>query len=112
MSTLITFKSRASADITMVADTAKTIMRIIGKPLGERGVLTIEELPQALARLEAAIAASKDHEGDLARRAAGSTPHSMADEPEELVSIDQRAWPMREMLRESQAMGSEVVWGI
>jgi Domain of unknown function (DUF1840) len=112
MSTLITFKSRASADITMVADTARTIMSIIGKPLGERGVITIEELPEALARLDAAMHAGKDHEGDLARRAAGSTPHSMADEPEEQIAIDQRAWPMREMLRASQVFGSEVVWGL
>lgn len=111
MSTLITFKSRASADITMVADTAKTIMNIIGKPLGERGVITIEELPQALARIDAAMHAGKDHEGDLARRAAGSTPHSMADAPAEEITIDQRAWPMREMLRESRDLGSEVVWG-
>ena len=112
MSTLITFTSRASADVTTMADTARTILSIIGKSFGERGVITVAEIPEALARLDAAIGAGRNHDEQLAAKSAGATPHSMANVPAGSVSVDQRAWPIREMLRESRDANADVMWGV
>ncbi len=96
MSNMITFKSRATADVSMLVDTAQYVLGIVGKHLGERGVITVDELPVALAKLEAAMAAD----------------HAAPDDHPEHVRIDRRAWPMREMLREALAARSDVLWGV
>src|ERR1700735_2287394 len=63
---LITFKSRAAPDVQMLDDLAKYLLGIVGKPLGERGVITHHEVDQAIVKLEAAImvdkAASAEHD--------------------------------------------------
>ena len=56
---LITFKSHASQDLIMMRDLAVTLLGIIGKHLGERGVITIEELPRCIHILEAAVTDAK-----------------------------------------------------
>lgn len=112
MSPLITFKSRACADVTMGADTARTLLTVIGKTAGERGVITPEEIPAALARLDAAMRAGKEHDGELARNSAGATPHATDAIYVATVAIDQRAWPMREMLRQSGDAKTDILWGV
>jgi hypothetical protein len=55
---LVTFKSEADADIVMYRKHAEPILQMLGKDV-ERGILTPEELPQAIAQLEAAIEADR-----------------------------------------------------
>ena len=55
---LVTFKSEADADIVMYRKHAEPILRLLGKDV-ERGILTPEALPQAIATLEAAIEADR-----------------------------------------------------
>lgn len=107
---LIKFTSPASPDVTLHPETATIVLRIIGKAMGERGVITAAELPDALVKLDAAIRLGKDHDGALAKAAAGSTPHAAHDE--DAISIDQRAWPFREMLRESRDQSVDILWGV
>lgn len=109
---LITFKSRASADVTMLIDTAKYILGVLGKPLGERGVITAAEVPEALARLDAAIEAGKRHEELGSHTGSAALHHSERNAHPDLVRIDQRAWPIREMLRESRDANADVMWGV
>ena len=109
---LITFKSRASADVTMLVDTAKYILGVLGKPLGERGVITAAQVPDALARLDAAIEAGKKHEDLLRHNGSAALHHSERDTHPEVIRIDQRAWPIREMLRDSRDANSDVMWGV
>ena len=109
---LITFKSRASADVTMLTDTAKYILAVLGKPLGERGVIMAAEVPAALARLDAAIEAGKKHEAMLSHNGSAALHHSERDTHPDVVRIDQRAWPIREMLRESRDANADVMWGV
>ena len=49
---IVTFKSNAAGEIYMFRETAEKIFKVIGKPLGIRGVLTPEELPAAIAALK------------------------------------------------------------
>ncbi len=109
---LITFKSRASADVTMLVDTAKYILGVLGKHLGERGVITAAEVPDALARLDAAIEAGKKHDEMLRHNGSAALHHSERDTHPEVIRIDQRAWPIREMLRESRDANADVMWGV
>jgi hypothetical protein len=110
---LVTFKSAASADVIMFGDAAKNLIAILGKdPDDPKGIVTVEQLPEAIARLRAAI------EEDRARHA----EHGEADEEAEResgrtgmgapVSLAQRAWPLLEMLEFSQREDVPVVWGV
>ena len=51
---IVTFKSKAAGEIFMFRETAEKIFKVIGKPLGLRGVLTPEEIPDAIAALKKA----------------------------------------------------------
>ncbi|WP_042883789.1 DUF1840 domain-containing protein [Cupriavidus necator] len=106
---LITFKSHAAQDLIMMKDLAMTLLGIIGKRLGERGVITVEELPTAIHKLEAAVAdARKPHPAD----SAVETATSRDEEEEEPLHLGQRAYPFLDMLRASQREGTNVMWGV
>ncbi|MEM5430678.1 DUF1840 domain-containing protein [Cupriavidus oxalaticus] len=106
---LITFKSHAAQDLIMMKDLAITLLGIIGKHLGERGVITVEELPRAIQKLEAAVAdARRPHPADAAVE---GKPEADEDE-EEPLHLGQRAYPFLDMLRASQREGTNVLWGV
>jgi hypothetical protein len=102
---LITFKSHASQDLIMMKDLAVVLLGIIGKTLGERGVITAEEMPQAIRKLEAAVVDDKHK----------PPPPQTQDEEErheEPLHLGQRAYPLLDMLRESQKENTAVMWGV
>ncbi len=110
---LYTFKSEASADVLMLGDAAKELVAILGKdPQDTKGIVTVEQLPGAIARLKAAI------EEDRARRAARTEADEEADREAgrtgmaAAVSLAQRAWPLLDMLETAQREGVPVVWGV
>ncbi|MBV8271724.1 MAG: DUF1840 domain-containing protein [Cupriavidus sp.] len=105
---LITFKSHASQDLIMMKDLAITLLGIIGKHMGERGVIKAEEMPAAIRKLEAAVQdAKKVHPAE-------STVHPGKEDEreEEPLHLGQRAYPFLDMLRASAKEGSDVMWGI
>ncbi len=55
---LVTFKSKAAAEILMYEAHAKPILDLLGKDI-ERGVITADETGQAIERIESEIAARK-----------------------------------------------------
>lgn len=115
---LITFKSSASAKIIMLDSLAQKLLRIIGKPLGARGVIRPEELSSAIQRLEGAIAAEqRERETHTAAQAEPCTqhvsPHEIEDTAEsEPLRLAQRAFPLLDMLRAAQREKADIVWGI
>lgn len=52
---LITFKSPASADVMMFGEVAEKMLEIIGKEPSGKGIITVENLPAAIARMKDAI---------------------------------------------------------
>ena len=99
----ITFKTKACGDVTMLDANAKQVLGIIGKEFGVRGVITAAEAPQAVVRLQAAIAAD-----------GGAAPDEEA-EPEAArayVPLRTRAQPFIEMLKRANARGSDILWGV
>ncbi len=105
---LVTFSSKAGADILMLSQHAKPIMRIAGKVMDKdipvRGVFTPEQLVDAISALEHAIAleqpaAPKDDDDDQARDAL-SLP----------VGLRQRAHPLLDLMRRSVQAGAPLTW--
>lgn len=109
---LIRFKSSASADVTMPPETASFVLGIIGRPITERGIITVEQLPDALARLEAAIRAEEEHRATLHRHGGSALHRHDRDAHPEVARIDHRGWAMREMLKQACDEGVNVMWGV
>jgi hypothetical protein len=106
---LVTFKSKAAAEILMYAIHAKPILDLLGKDI-ERGVITADETEHAIERIESEIAA---------RRA--TRPATTVDDeehvdpvtgPGEAVSFGARAYPLLEMLRAAHREHEFVMWGV
>ncbi len=57
---LVVFRSKAAGEIYMFAETARRIFDILGKDDTPRGVITADQVPDALARLTAAVDAEKE----------------------------------------------------
>lgn len=108
---IVKFKSKAAGDIVMFRDNAEQLLKIMGKELGERGVIQPAELPQAYAQLVAAVNHDKlAHSEPSDDELEDLDPH----EKEALrnkVSLAQRAYPLLKMLEAAQAKAVDVHWG-
>ena len=52
---LYKFKSRATADLIMLEPQGRQIVSLIGKTPGASGIVTVAQIPAAIAALEAAV---------------------------------------------------------
>jgi hypothetical protein len=109
---LVVFRSKAAGEIYMFAETARRIFDILGKDDTPRGVITADQVPDALARLTAAVDAEKEalraaqKQSDEAERRGDEAAAARA------VSLGQRAFPLIEMLRAAQKKKVDVTWGV
>jgi len=106
---VITFQSDASGDVMMFDEVAHRMMDLMGKEHTQRGVVTVEQMPECIARLKAAIAED--------RAKAVAQTHGEAGEGEESflaarVSLAQRAIPLVELLERSLERQKPVLWGV
>lgn len=107
---LYRFKSQATADVVMLEANARQLFDITGKAPTRTGIFTVEQMPAAIAALEAAIrheAQQGPHHGD----ALAAEEHE-ADAAVQHVALHQRAAPLIDMLKRSHAEGKDVVWGV
>ncbi len=96
---LVTFTTKAYADITMFGDVALTMLRKMGHSATVPGAILAADVPEALSRLTAAIDAEK------------SSPllaDKDADEP--VVSMAHRALPLINLLTAAAKAESNVMW--
>ena len=104
---LIAYKSAASADLITFEKNAQDMLEALGKGRSEgKGIFTVAQLPDAIARLRKAIAE------DPARPAAPPEEAAAEDSPEEGASFHQRAVPLLEMLERALHEGVPVTWGV
>ncbi|KND61327.1 hypothetical protein BVER_04216c [Candidatus Burkholderia verschuerenii] len=107
---LITFKSPAAPDVMMLENLAEYLLGIIGKPLGERGVITHDEMPAAIEKLEAAVSVDKqqraEHDGHFHE---GEERHEHHEIP---IGLAQRAYPFLDILRLSHKENKDILWGV
>lgn len=109
---LFTFKSEASADVIMLEKDAKKIIALLGKDGNDtQGIVTVEQLPAAIASLRKAIdedrerQSQRSEEDEAADREAGRTGMAAP------VGIAQRGWPVLQMLEQSLKEKVPVIWG-
>lgn len=100
------FKSQAAADVIMLQINAEQMLRIIGKEPSAQGIVTVEQIPAAIAALESAVAA---HE---TAQSTGDTATASENVVGDGVMLRQRAAPFIELLRSSAEAGKNVVWGV
>lgn len=106
---LVTFSSKAGADILMLAQHAKGLLKIIGKvddkDLLTRGVLMPEQLQAAIANIEQAIATepkqSQEEDEDL------DQPRNPLSLP---VGLKQRSYPLLDLLKRASEQQVPVMW--
>jgi hypothetical protein len=107
---LITFKSPAAPGVIMLENLAEYLLGIIGKQLTARGVITHDEIPAAIQKLEAAVVTDKreraEHDGRFHEGEEGHEPHELP------IGLAQRAFPFLDMLRLAQKHDKDILWGV
>jgi len=101
------FRSKSAGDVIMMGPSGDQVLRIIGKSPAPTGIIEPAAMPAAIAAIERAIVAEDD-----ARKQAETEAEGKKLPPRDAVSLRQRAWPLVEMMKRSQAEGHEVVWGV
>ena len=114
---LITFKSKAAADIVMYKEHAQRILDLLEKDIN-RGIITHADTQKAISAIEAAIQDSRAHSvSDFVKHDVNShpQPNTAGDhdhERVEQVSFASRAFPLLQMLKAANEQGNDVVWGV
>lgn len=107
---LISFRSKAGAEVLMLSDHAAPLLRAAGKSLPdafpERGVFTPEQLPQAIAGIEKAVALAPHHPEDQEADPDAPPVHPMARP----VGLQQRAYPLLDLMKKALVKGVNVTW--
>ncbi|MET3493674.1 DUF1840 domain-containing protein [Variovorax boronicumulans] len=105
---LYRFKSRAAPDFVMLEVHARQLLDIVGKSAAPQGIITVDQIPAAIAAIDAA----------LAREAGNAHNHDDyaveghdSDAEKQHVGLHQRAAPLLHMLKDSLADGKDVTWG-
>lgn len=96
---LVTFTTKAYADITMFGDVAHALLKKMGHSGTVPGAIRAADVPAALNRLTAAIAAEKF-----------PSPVADQDADEPAVSIAHRALPLIYLLTAAAKAGDDVMW--
>ena len=107
---LYRFKTKNAGDVIMLEPNGKRVLEIIGKEPGPQGIVLVEQLPVAIAALQAAVA---QDELEFAQARAAFEAGQTRESPEgQGVHLRQRVQPFIEMLRISLQHGDPVVWGV
>ncbi len=102
---LITFKSKASGDVIMFGDVGTRLLNIMGKGADKQGIITVEQLPQAIARLKQVAAETPPPPPTR------ETTDAKGEKVEPAISLALRAVPLIELLEYSLKANVPVTWG-
>lgn len=102
---LVKFHSSTSGEILMFADVARQVVACIGKEPLAKGVITFEELPEAIGRISAAIARAK---AEPEPGAPAETDRPDEDLPK--ISLAQRFVPLLQLLQRTLGNEGYVLW--
>ena len=96
---LVKFDTKVGA-ITMFGDIAVALLKAMGNSGTVPGALLAQDIPPALERLKAAVAAAPAAEGGRGEQ----------EQKEPKVSLRQRAYPLIDLLERSAKAGADVLW--
>lgn len=106
---LYEFRSSATGTVTMVSQTCRQILEIIGKSPDATGIITVAQIPAAIAALEKA---ARTEPAPVEDQHDEQDQDERDDPPEPHVSLQQRVAPLIEMLRAAHAANADVTWGV
>lgn len=109
---IVIFKSPAAGDVIMFGDVAHRLMNVMGKEATPQGTVTVEQLPDAIARVRAAIDLDKQSRAGLQDEELPESEASGDGGKRPFVSLAQRAAPLLELLQWSLKKKKPVVWGV
>ena len=107
---IVTFRSKAHADIMMFGDIAVNLLKLMGHSGTVPGAFLAEEVPTALDHLKKAIAA---HKAEAHKATVDDEPDSAQDDDdsgERTVDLAHRALPLIELLEASATAKCDVMW--
>jgi uncharacterized protein DUF1840 len=96
---LVKFDSKVGG-ITMFGDIAVALLKAMGHSGTVPGALLAKDIPPALERLKAAVAAAPAEENRRDKQ----------DREESKVSLRQRAYPLIDLLERATQAGADVLW--
>lgn len=97
------FKSKASGDIIMLGAHGDTVLRLLGREPSPTGIIEVVDMTAAIIALRRAA--------DAADVGIDAAPRTDGD-PDSVVSLRRRVWPLIEMLQRAQAAAVPIVWGV
>lgn len=100
------FKSRATGSIIMTEPVGNALLEAIGREPSGQGAITTEQMPDAIAKLEALSAANPPEDIDEEDMPIDELGRKVVP-----VSLSQRAFPLLDMLRTALKAGKDVTWG-
>lgn len=106
---IVTFRSKAHADIIMFGDIAISLLKLMGHSGTVPSALLAEDVPSALERLKTAIAAHQatvEDESDSVQE----EEKEEEDSDERTVNLAHRALPLIELLEASATAKCNVMW--
>jgi hypothetical protein len=103
------FKSKAAGDVIMMGPAGDQVLRCIGREPAAQGILEVTAMAAAMSAIEQAVVADEAAREAAKKEAAAEGRHLP---PGDGVTLRQRAWPLLEMMKRSQAAGQPIVWGV
>ncbi len=101
------FKSQSDGDVIMLEVNGDQMLTIVGIEPSAQGIITVVQIPAAIAALEAAI---------LTHESAALRPHEKTGTEiaavGDSVRLRDRAAPFIALMRNSAQAGKDVVWGV
>ncbi|MDD2880490.1 MAG: DUF1840 domain-containing protein [Rhodoferax sp.] len=101
------FKSQAAGEVIMLQANGDQMLTIVGKEPAAQGIITVAQIPAAIAALEAAIVV---HEAAEAKRSKDA--ELVVEVDGDSVMLRHRAGPFIDLLKTSAQAGKDVVWGV
>jgi len=103
---IVTFKTKAYPDIIMFGDVARTLLRMMGHSGTVPGALRAADTAAAAQRLRAAL----DELGNEPAPVEAPADDREGTEEEPRISLEQRAFPLLELLDAANTGGHDVTW--
>jgi len=112
---LVKFNSSTSGQIMMFSPAARQLLEILHKDCSARGVITTEQLPEAIERLRTAVAGGRYGDTDTPPHQAtvpAKNDDSNGDKGEggPPIGLAQRAFPLIELLEWTRKEDGFILW--
>lgn len=104
---LFRFQSPAGADVIMLGPNGEQVLNLLGKAPTPQGIIVLDELPEAMTRLEQALLDDDARFEALVAEAQARGERVPKREP---ITLRQRIWPLLELMRHSMRAERDLTW--